>query len=39
MQLEFEKEVYNLYLDYMGIEDNNIILKRMVFILMTLMVN
>lgn len=31
MQLEFEKEVYNLYLDYMGIEDNNISYKMFIW--------
>lgn len=31
MQLKFEKEVYNLYLDYMGIEDNNISYKMFIW--------
>ena len=31
MQLEYEKEVYNLYLDYMDIEDNNISYKMFIW--------
>lgn len=31
MQLEFEKEVYNLYLDYMNIEDNDISYKMFIW--------
>lgn len=31
MQLEYEKEVYNLYLDYMGIEDNDVSYKMFIW--------